>query len=153
MKSGRPHYVPLSPLAQAVVAEALELVPEGQPFVFASTKAKGAIRANALPIAMQRFSAALQGDDPGVITWKADPPTPHDLRRTVATRLSSMGLPREDRKAVLGHAEADVHGQHYDLYDRAAEKRRALDRWAATLAQLLDRRANENVVLLPVAKR
>jgi integrase len=148
MKGKRAHYVPLSGLARETIREALELVPGDQPFVFKSSKAAGPIRANALPIAMQRFALALNGEQ-GFASWKADPPTPHDLRRTVATRLSAMGLAREDRKAVLGHVEADVHGSHYDTYDRAVEKRRALDAWAAALHAIIERRAPQtNVVSL-----
>ena len=99
---------------------------------------------------MQRFAAALKGD--GTATWKADPPTPHDLRGTVATRLSSMGFPREDRKAVLGHVEGDVHGAHYDLYDRATEKRRMLNAWAESLSAFVTGRA-AHLNVIPVAAR
>jgi integrase len=153
MKAKRAHYVPLSELARTTIKEALDLVPAGQPFLFASPKAEGPIRANALPIAMQRFAAALEDCVPGISSWKAEPPTPHDLRRTVATRLSAMGLAREDRKAVLGHGESDVHGSHYDTYDRAAEKRRALDAWGATLEAIIERRArNDNVISLHAQK-
>ena len=45
---------------------------------------------------------------------RADPPTPHDLRRTVATGMSRLGIPRDDRLAVLAHAYGDMH----ETYDR-----------------------------------
>jgi hypothetical protein len=48
-----------------------------------------------------------------------------------------MGFAREDRKAVLGHVELDVHAAHYDLYDRAREKRQALDTWAEAVQALI----------------
>ena len=32
-------------------------------------------------------------------TWQVDRPTPHDLRRTVATRLAELGIPEKDRDA------------------------------------------------------
>ena len=60
-------------------------------------------------------------------------PSAHDLRRTAATRLSAAGVPAEDVAAILNHARSDVTGKHYDRYQRAAEKQRALDRWALIL--------------------
>jgi hypothetical protein len=41
-------------------------------------------------------------------SWKTDPPTPHDLRRTLATRLAELGVAKEDRDAVLNHTPRDV---------------------------------------------
>jgi integrase len=73
----------------------------------------------------------------GSESWKADPPTPHDLRRTLATRLAANGVRGEDVSAILGHARAGVTGKHYDHYDRANEKRRALERWARILASII----------------
>ena len=81
-------------------------------------------------------------------SWKMAPPRSHDARRTVATRLSAMGFSREDRKAVLGHIETDVHAAHYDLYDRAREKRRALDAWADALTSIVSGEQASNVVPL-----
>jgi integrase len=48
---------------------------------------------------------------------RASRPVPHDCRRTVATNLSKLGIPREDRLAVLGHSHGDVHEAHYDRFD------------------------------------
>jgi hypothetical protein len=48
------------------------------------------------------------------------------------------GVAREDRLAVLNHTQGDVHAAHYDRYERQAEKRRALNLWAAELAAILD---------------
>ena len=67
-------------------------------------------------------------------TWRADPPSPHDLRRTFATRLSGLGVSKEDRDALLNHIRSDVGSKHYDLYERAKEKRAALNQWAAAVA-------------------
>jgi integrase len=70
-------------------------------------------------------------------SWNDDPPSPHDLRRTVATRLASLGVPEEDVAAVLNHVRTSVTGRHYDQYQRAAEKRRALEKWSTTIADLI----------------
>jgi integrase len=87
---------------------------------------------------MRRLTPALPDGEAAAASWRANPPTPHDLRRSCATRLSKSGVPGEDVAAVLGHARGDVTGRHYDLYDRADEKRRALDRWALILAAILE---------------
>jgi integrase len=137
MKAKRAHFVPLSRMAREIILEALEETPTKQPFVFASQKAAGAIKANAMPIAMQRFGKALAATAEGAKTWKVSPPTPHDLRRTVATRLASLGVSGEDVSAVLSHSVVGVTKAHYDRYDRAREKRHALELWAETLATIL----------------
>ncbi len=90
------------------------------------------------------------GDRPDApASWKADRPTAHDMRRTVETRLSSLGVPKEDRDAVLNHVQSDVGSRHYDRYDRAAEKRRALSLWAAALNAIL---THHTAVVLPLAR-
>ena len=70
------------------------------------------------------------------------PPTPHDLRRTVATGLSKLGVPREDRMAVLAHVVGDIHGEVYDKYEGCAKTGRTGDmgrpiaavRWGAAMS-------------------
>ena len=86
---------------------------------------------------MRRLADRLP-DAPGADTWRADPPTPHDLRRTAATRLAGLGVPGEDVSAVLNHVRQDVTGRVYDHYARAREKRAALTTWAAALTRILE---------------
>jgi integrase len=147
MKGKREHYVPLSRMAREIVLEGIALT-SPQPFVFASERVAGPIRSNALPIAMQRFAAALDDEGPGAETWGRDPPSPHDLRRTVATRLAELGVSGEDVAAVLAHSPAGVTKAHYDRYGRAREKRRALDLWAYSLECILAGERTSNVVAL-----
>lgn len=62
----------------------------------------------------------------------------HDLRRTLATRLEGMGVPIAVTEAVLNHVSGSKSGivGIYQLHKYAAEKREALDRWAAELARI-----------------
>jgi integrase len=137
-KNGRAHYVPLSGLALKVIRDALALVAPDEPFLFPSPSVDSApITGHALAVAMARFSRELQGNSEAVLSWKASPPSPHDLRRSFTTRLSALGVPREDRDALLNHTPRDVGGRHYDFYDRAREKRVALETWATALQDLL----------------
>jgi integrase len=137
-KNGRPHYLPLSSLAIATAQSALKLPHVRNPFLFPSRSSKPQpIARYALPRAMVRFSEALEGVDNAVDTWREQAPCPHDLRRTLATRLASLGIPAEDIAAVLNHTRQGVTSRHYDLYDRAREKRDALEAWARALKILI----------------
>jgi integrase len=134
-KNCRAHFVPLSPLASALVVEAMA---QGSgTFVFVSRSKRGHVDNIALAKAMAQMPALLPDGQAGAESWKANPPTAHDLRRTVATRLAAAGVPSEDVSAILGHVRAGVTGRHYDHYDRANEKRRALERWARILVSII----------------
>jgi integrase len=145
-KNGRAHHVPLSSMARATVHSALELIGDDEKFLFPSRwKGKEPITAHALAVAMRRFSDRLEIKLAAAKTWRADPPSPHDLRRTFATRLSGLGVPKEDRDALLNHIGSDVGSKHYDLYERAKEKRAALSKWDNALADILSNAGNEVV--------
>jgi integrase len=137
-KNGRAHFVPLSGTAREVIIEAMALAGETSPYAFPSPSVEGApITGHALSVGMARFGKQLQAKDEASRTWQAKAPSPHDLRRTVATRLAGLGIPAEDVSACLNHSRRDVTGLHYDLYDRAREKRLALNIWGETLLKLL----------------
>jgi integrase len=140
-KNGRAHFIPLSPLAQGTLIEVMDLSDGAGPYLFPSPSVRAApITGHALSVAMQRFGNAVGGvgDSSGASqSWAAEPPSPHDLRRTIATRLAALGCPAEDVSAVLNHTRRDVTGRHYDLYDRAKEKRRALNGWSVELERLI----------------
>lgn len=61
----------------------------------------------------------------------------HDLRRTVASHMSSMGVPRVVVKKILGHIDRDVIAA-YDLYSYDYEKRKAWELWAKRLEQIIN---------------
>ncbi len=144
-KNGRAHFVPLSPLAREIVQEAWSLA-GNNPYLFPSPTTKGQpITGHALSVAMARFGARLEGNEDDVRSWLAEPPSPHDLRRTVATRLSELGTPPGDVAACLNHARRDVTGVHYDLYDRAREKRRALNSWSHRVISLVGATTGQDV--------
>jgi len=55
----------------------------------------------------------------------------------------------ETVSAILNHTRSDVTGRHYDHYQRAPEKRAALDAWAAAVTELVEGKSG-NVVRLAV---
>jgi integrase len=139
--------LPLSAMARQVVLDARALSESA--YLFPSRTTVGeAMDPHTLARAIARFADDLpNSDDEGVATWKAEAPTPHDLRRTFATRLSALGVAKEDRDALLNHARGDVGSRHYDQYERQREKRIALNRWAVALAATIDGRGPEIVQL------
>ncbi len=154
-KNGRAHVVPLSGLALSIVAD---LVKRTEASVAANSTArfllpspadpKRPIDGHALSVAMIRFGNALNAvtqredvpgdDDRAIASWVADRPSAHDLRRTLATRLAGAGVAAEDISACLNHIRAGVTARHYDLYDRAREKRAALELWGRQVARIID---------------
>jgi integrase len=149
-KNRRPHLIPLPQLAIDTVKSAIELIANDDEFIFPSRTAEAAITGHALAVAMRRFAEKLAGESGAVRSWKLEPPTPHDLRRTFATRLSALGVPKEDRDACMNHTPSDVGSKHYDLYERRAERLRALTLWNDVLATLLNNAGAEVVSLKKV---
>jgi integrase len=148
-KNGRAHFVPLSEPARAVLLSAIEMIDDGDEYLFPSPVERGgSVQGHALTTAMRRMAAKIEGA--ALKTWQAEPPSPHDLRRTVATRLSQMGTPPETLSAILNHTRGDVTGRHYDHYQRAPEKREALDAWAAAVIDIVERKS-DNVLRLSTA--
>lgn len=134
MKGKRTHLVPLSDLAMSILDQC-----EGQgEFVFMSPRNGDDEPTHLDPGAISRaMNRMLDG-------LKMERATPHDLRRTGATNLTSerLGFPRFIVSQVIAHAgdtggAAAVTGRHYDLNDYLAEKRKALDAWGDLLAQLV----------------
>jgi integrase len=76
--------------------------------------------------------------------------TPHDLRRTCATRMAELGVQPHLVEAVLNHVSGHKHGVA-GIYNRAtyaAEKRQALGLWAAHVNAIVAGNQSSNVVML-----
>ena len=67
----------------------------------------------------------------GVKEWRG-----HDLRRTAASNMTAMGIPRFIVGRVLNHAEPGIRAV-YDRHSYDAEKKDALDKWAAKLTRIV----------------
>jgi integrase len=61
---------------------------------------------------------------------------PHDLRRTAASYMTSMGISRLVVGKILNHVEPGVT-KVYDRHSYDAEKRQALDAWGQKVAALV----------------
>ena len=71
--------------------------------------------------------------------------TPHDLRRTAATTMASLGVARFVIGRVLNHAEPGVT-KIYDRHSYDPEKRAALEKWERRLRAIISEPAGGKVV-------
>lgn len=102
---------------------ALELIGEGEGYVFASP-----VKGKDYHLSRQTLSVALTHND----HFKLDHWTPHDLRRTAASHMTSMGIPRTDVSKVLNHSDSSVTAV-YDRNSYDKEKQIALEAWERKL--------------------
>jgi integrase len=67
--------------------------------------------------------------------------TPHDLRRTCATKLGQMQVPSHIIARILNHKQTDITSTVYNQYEYLQEKKEALDSlgsWIVKLASGLE---------------
>ena len=121
-KNKQLHIVPLSQQAMAIIDQLLEQDGEfliktgrtGDKPVNGFSKAK---------VQLDRLS--------GITDWKF-----HDIRRTVATNLSKLGVDRSLLQRIVNHTDSGVTAI-YDRYSYLEEKRDALQKWAGRLDDIV----------------
>lgn len=69
--------------------------------------------------------------------FDASPWTVRDIRRTAKTVLGELGVSKDVRDRLHGHAFTDVSSRHYDRYDYLDEKREAMAVWQRWLTDTL----------------
>jgi integrase len=127
-KNGKPHLVPLSPLAQRLLEELRQLSGESD-YLLPNTvdnRRDAGDRDRTLTKAARRVREHLDIPD-----W-----TPHDLRRTARTGMAFLGIADAVGERVLNHSVGDRMIAVYNQHQYAAEMADALDRWAAHLEEL-----------------
>jgi integrase len=119
-KKGKGHLVPLSSLAIEILAG----VPQIGELVF---------RANTdTPLqGFEKATARVKNLTGPMEHWYI-----HDLRRTFATHMRSLGVERLVVSKLLNHAEAGVT-KIYDRYAADPEKTAAMERWANRLREII----------------
>jgi integrase len=121
-KMGRAHAVPLSEEAMQIIQRA-KAYADGGGYLFPGEKEHQPLSKLACTRAIKRNQRLFEKFECGSFT-------PHDLRRTAATKIAELGhglaVPH-----VLGHQQRSVTRLHYDHYDYLGEQRAALDAWAA----------------------
>lgn len=114
-KSRRPHRVFLSPQTLAVLAQRPDVNSE---LVLPSPRGGRQLERTAFARVTRRM----------VKRHGLEPFTPHDLRRTAASRMAELGVQRFVIARVLGHTDSSVTGR-YDHYEYDREKEEALRLW------------------------
>lgn len=122
-----PVQVPLTSLALEAI-EAARAYTDGGPYVFPSSYKKGRpVTRASLGRAITRHWKELELDEVF---------TPHDLRRTLRTRLAELGVDDIVAEKVLGHQLQGML-RIYNRHDYSVEKRQALEKWEAKLRQIV----------------
>ncbi len=129
-KNGLPHRVPLSPPVLALLKNLHEQA-DDSPWVFPSP------RGNSYTKDTHKFAQRIRKKSG--IQFRG-----HDLRRTTASFMTSMGIPRLVVARILNHAERGVTAV-YDRHSYDPEKRRALDTWAGRLEAIVSGESNADV--------
>ena len=133
-KGAKGHLVPLSSLAR----EVLEGVPRIGEFVFRWHHDKEMSGWSKATARLHKHTGPME-------PWRL-----HDLRRTFATQLRTIGVDRLVVSKLLNHAEAGVT-QIYDRYSADPEKTAAMERWANRLRAILaGEQTSSNVVQMAV---
>jgi integrase len=133
-KNGLPHRVPLSRMAMTVLDEVRAMFPaaNASKWLFASPRREGPVTGSAVDHAMRDNREVLGTGDA----------TPHDLRRTAASHMTSIGINRLVVSKVLNHAESGVISV-YDRHSYDAEKRAALNLWSDRIQEIIGTRCDE----------
>ncbi len=124
-KNGLAHRVPLSDSALQLLQDIKKFSGKSR-WLFPSPTGDRPMAARAINHAVLRVI-----DKIGV-----DNVRPHDLRRTGASQMTSIGIPRFIVARLLNHAERDVTAV-YDRHSYDREKRQALDAWASRLEEIV----------------
>jgi integrase len=135
-KNGLPHIVPLSAQAIAVIKSIPETKGSAKLFPADGNPERSA---SGFSKARDRFRTSL---DKMLERTDGERWTLHDIRRTVATGLQRLGVRFEVTEAVLNHvsgAKGGIAGV-YQRHDWKAEKRDALDAWAAHVQKFIGRK-------------
>jgi len=121
-KNGRQHRVPLGNIAKEVLS-----APPSGAYIF--TAHDGKRRFNSIPTCKRRLD-----ERSGVSDWRL-----HDLRRTFASGLASIGVQLPVIERLLNHVSGSFGGivGVYQRYDFMPEMRKTIDLWEAYVADLV----------------
>jgi integrase len=136
-KNGQDHVVPLSDMAMSILGG----IPlrEGYEHLFGRTRRSGF---SGWSSAKAEFSKIV----------KLEPWTEHDLRRTVRTGLSKLGIQPHIAEATLNHLPPKlIRTYHQHTYHN--EKRTALNTWAHHLKTIVAQASGANVTALKKKQR
>lgn len=122
-KNGRTHTVPLSPQAMAI---AQRLFSFGGRYLLPGRYGDKPMTARYIDKGIRKALPIL-----GISRF-----TSHDLRRTAASHMTGIGIPRLVVSKILNHTDRDITAI-YDRHDYNAEKRKALEAWGRKVDRIV----------------
>ncbi len=125
-KNKMAHRVPLSPLALELLQAAKNIAGDS-PWIFPSPQTDRHITPEAVDHALRRPGL----EHLGFTFWV------HDLRRSAASHMTSLGISRLVVGKLLNHAERGVTST-YDRHSYDKEKRQALETWGRKLKTIIE---------------
>ncbi len=131
-KNGRPHEVPLSDAAIAIIGSLPKFA--GSDYMFTGT---GRTPFSGFSRGLARLKTAMTS------RGKEETPhwTLHDLRRTAATGMAGLGIAPHIIEAAMNHvsgSRAGIAGV-YNRHHHSDEKRAALDTWAFHIKRIVNK--------------
>ncbi|MCU7860836.1 MAG: site-specific integrase [Candidatus Thiodiazotropha sp. (ex Lucinoma kastoroae)] len=138
-KNRQMHRVPLNKHALELL-ETVKPFTCNSPYIFGATKAHKAPdkpKNDLVPFGITAFPQAINKNREKL---GIDDFTPHDLRRTGATWITAVGLPKLYASLLLNHKDgnSDITGQVYVQYAYDFEKKRAVNVWEFILDQIIE---------------
>ncbi|MFQ3788886.1 tyrosine-type recombinase/integrase [Halomonas sp. A29] len=130
MKAGRPHVVPLTGQAHEILERLVHRSKaRGTEMLFPHRNRPDRHMSTTSPaqlVARHRDAYKTSG-------WAIE-----DIRRTAKTILGELGVSKDIRDRLHGHAMHDVSSRHYDRYEYLREKREAMKVWGSWLTGALE---------------
>lgn len=122
-KNGLTHHLPITPMMQ-IIFDAAQ--PHARNHLLFPSSTDSVTRSQVISKIFSRLD------------WRGteSKPTPHDLRRTLATGISELGFNRLIQDKVTNHIDNSVSGI-YDRHDYMKEKQQALEAWQAHLKNII----------------
>ena len=143
MKGQESNRVPLNDMALELIEQA-RLYSGEKSFVFASShKNDSPMTTHALSKAILRHRGEMGFEERF---------TPHDLRRTLRTRLAELGIDDVVAERVLGHKLQGIMAI-YNRHGYDKEKRQALERWEKKLRQIIGIEEPETSKIIKIGGR
>lgn len=162
-KNGRAHVVHLAPAARAILrAQRGEDRPPPEAPVFAALTQAGVVPVSGVSWVKRKLDKAMEAErtkraaEAGVAALAVPAWVLHDFRRSGVTWLASAGFPPHVADRLLNHTAGTIRGVQavYQRHDFAAERKAALEAWAAHVLALGEgQKPVEKVVKLRARRR
>lgn len=123
-KNGLVHVVPLPPIAMGIIEQMKGITSMGQ-YVFPGRRMSGELKGDRCLV--DTVTIHLMAKIVEKLGWE-EKARPHDLRRTVRSNLSKLGVGKDIAERILNHKEQGISAT-YDRHDYLREKTSALAKW------------------------